>query len=66
MIEDKLAEHDLLARAEVNVVKRGACLDLSPFEVEFVSVNHSIPEPNMLIIKTSEGTVIHSEARDRS
>ena len=60
LIEDKLAEHDLLARAEVNVVKRGMTLDLSPFEVQFISVNHSIPEPNMLAIRTDEGTIIHS------
>lgn len=60
LIEDKLAEQDLLARAEVNVVKRGTTLDLSPFEVQFISVNHSIPEPNMLAIHTKEGTIVHS------
>lgn len=60
LIEDKLAEQELLARAEVNVVKRGTTLDLSPFEVQFISVNHSIPEPNMLAIHTTEGTVVHS------
>ena len=60
LIEDKLAEQDLLARAEVNVVKRGMTLDLEPFEVQFISANHSIPEPNMLAIHTDEGTVIHS------
>ncbi len=60
LIEDKLAEMELLARAEVNRVQRGSTLDLSPFTVEFVSINHSIPEPNMLAITTDEGTVVHS------
>ena len=60
LIEDKLAEQELLARAQVNVVKRGITLDLSPFEVQFISVNHSIPEPNMLAIRTDEGTIVHS------
>ena len=60
LIEDKLMEMDLARRAEVNVVEKGSTLDLSPFTVKFISINHSIPEPNMLAISTKEGTVLHS------
>lgn len=60
LIEDKLMEFDLLRRAEVVVVQKNSSIDLSPFEVEFISINHSIPEPNMLAIRTKEGTVVHS------
>ena len=60
LIEDKLMEFDLLRRAEIVVVDKGSTIDLSPFEVEFISINHSIPEPNMLAIRTSEGIVVHS------
>ncbi len=60
LIEDKLMEFDLMRRAEVVVVERGSTIDLSPFEVEFISIDHSIPEPNMLAIHTPEGTVVHS------
>ena len=34
----------------------GATLDLNPFEVETFHVTHSIPEAQMLIIKTGAGT----------
>lgn len=60
LIEDKLIEFDLMRRAEVVVVERGSTIDLSPFEVEFISIDHSIPEPNMLAIHTPEWTVVHS------
>lgn len=60
LIEDKMMEMDLARRAEVNVVEKGSTLDLSPFTVKFISINHSIPEPNMLAISTKEGTVLHS------
>lgn len=60
LVEDKLMEFDLLRRAQIVVVEKGSTIDLSPFEVEFISINHSIPEPNMLAITTKEGTVVHS------
>lgn len=60
LIEGKLEEANLLKRAELNVVEQGALLELDPFEVEFIPVNHSIPEPSMLAIRTKEGTVIHT------
>lgn len=38
----------------------GATLDLSPFEVETFHVSHSVPEAQMLIIKTPAGKVLHT------
>ncbi len=60
LLEDKLNEVGLLGRADVQVVEKGALLDLDPFEVEFISMNHSLPEPNALAIRTKEGLVIHT------
>jgi ribonuclease J len=42
------------------VVPLGARFTLGPFDIEFVSVSHSIPESNALIIRTSLGTVLHT------
>src|SRR6476646_7565706 len=39
---------------------RGAPFDIGPFNVEFISVAHSIPESNALAIRTSAGTVLHT------
>jgi ribonuclease J len=44
----------------VNVVPLGGRLKLGPFDVEFVSVAHSIPESNALIIRTPLGAVLHT------
>lgn len=60
LIEDKLEQAGLLGRAEVIRVEQGSAIDLNPFEVEFVSMNHSIPEPNALAIRTKEGLVVHT------
>jgi len=35
-------------------------LDIGPFDVEFITMAHSIPEPNGLVIRTSVGTVFHT------
>ncbi len=34
--------------------------DLGPFDLEMVTLTHSIPEPNGLAIKTPLGTILHT------
>ncbi len=47
---------------EINVstVKQGGRLKLDPFDVEFISMAHSIPESCALAIRTPHGTVLHT------
>jgi ribonuclease J len=44
----------------VTIVPLGGRISLPPFEIELVSVAHSIPESNALIIRTKLGTVLHT------
>jgi ribonuclease J len=44
----------------VQVIPLGSRLTLGVFDVEFVSMSHSIPESNGLIIRTGLGTVFHT------
>lgn len=44
----------------VKVVPLGGRIDIGPFNVEFISVAHSIPESNALAIRTEVGTVLHT------
>jgi len=60
LIEGKLAEAELSGRAKLHVVPLHGRLKLGPFDVEYVSVAHSIPEPNALAITTPLGTVVHT------
>ena len=45
----------------INVVPLGARFSLGPFDIELVSVAHSIPESNALIVRTPLGTVLHGD-----
>ncbi len=60
LIENKLSEEGLLGRVEICQIPQGGLIDLSPFSVEFISMTHSIPEPNALAIRTEGGLVVHT------
>lgn len=59
LIEGKLKEHKLLSDAKLNTVKPGEVVRFGNFEVEFIHVNHSIPDAVGFAIKTPVGTVVH-------
>jgi ribonuclease J len=44
----------------VTIVQRGSRFKVGPFDVELVSMAHSIPESNALIIRTPCGAVLHT------
>ncbi len=44
----------------IKIVQQGARVSLGPFNVEFISVAHSIPESCALAIRTPAGLVVHS------
>ncbi|HBU34524.1 MAG TPA: MBL fold metallo-hydrolase, partial [Hyphomonas sp.] len=41
-------------------VALGGTVQAGPFEVTYVTLTHSIPEPNALAIKTPLGTILHT------
>ena len=60
MLESRLDEAGILGRADVETVNAGDVLDLHPFEVELLPVNHSVPEAVSLLIRTKYGSVFHT------
>ena len=44
----------------VKIIPVGGRFTLGPFDIEFVTMAHSIPESNALIIRTSGGTILHT------
>jgi len=52
LIREKLREHGLLERAHLHEVKPRYPFELSPFQVEFIQVCHSIPDGVGLAIRT--------------
>ena len=60
LLRVKLAEAGLLAEAKITEIPLNGHLELGAFAIEFVTMTHSIPEPNGLAISTPFGTVLHT------
>ncbi len=60
LIEGKLKEHGLLGRAKLNVIKPGDSVKLGCFSVEFIHVNHSIPDAMAVAVTTPVGVIIQT------
>ncbi|BDZ50157.1 hypothetical protein GCM10025867_23980 [Frondihabitans sucicola] len=58
LVEAKLKEHRIQPYSLA--VKEGRIEKLGPFELEFVAVNHSIPDALAVAIRTSAGLVLHT------
>ncbi len=60
LVHDKLEEAGLDGEVKLKIVPLSGALKLGPFSLEFISITHSIPEPNAIAIRTALGTVVHS------
>ncbi len=60
LLEAKRQSEPGAPEIDVRVVPVGGRIALGAFDVEFVSVAHSIPESNGLIIRTALGTILHT------
>jgi ribonuclease J len=58
LVEAKLKEHRITPYSLT--VKEGQTEKLGPFELEFIAVNHSIPDALAVAIKTKAGVVLHT------
>lgn len=59
LLENKLKEHRL-GKVDLNVVKAGDIVKLGKMEVEWINVNHSIPDACAIAVKTPLGYIYHS------
>lgn len=57
-IEAKLKEHRI--QPYTHTVKEGQVEQLGPFALEFIAVNHSIPDALAIVVQTAAGTVLHT------
>ena len=56
----KLGEAGLLDQVPLHEVLPGSLLELGGFQLEWVTLTHSIPEPNALVIRAAGRTVFHT------
>ncbi len=60
LIEGKLKEHHLLDSAKLNPVKPGDTVTLGCFNIEFIHVNHSIPDAVAVAITSPAGVIVQT------
>jgi ribonuclease J len=59
LLNSKLREHRL-RQTPFHTVKEGDRISFGPFDLEFVAVNHSIPDALAVAIRTGAGLVLHT------
>ena len=60
LVELKLEENNQLTNTQIFTKKAGAVFKLGCFRIEFIHVNHSIPDAVAVALTTPLGTVIHT------
>ena len=59
LLGPKLREHRV-KNTDQHIVSEGDTISFGPFELEFVAVNHSIPDALAVAIRTGAGLVLHT------
>jgi ribonuclease J len=60
LLQAKLDEAGLAERVRINIVPMSGRFAIGPFDLELVTLTHSIPEPNGIVLRTPAGTVFHT------
>ena len=60
LIKEKFKEKKIEIGNNLKIVDLNATIKLGPFTIEFITLTHSILEPNGLSIKTPVGTILHT------
>ena len=60
LLRRKLAESRIDFDIEMHEIDYNQPYEFGPFSVELLALNHSIPDPAALILRTSEGTILHT------
>jgi ribonuclease J len=60
LLRAKLTEAGLADRVKINIVPMSGRFTIGPFDLELITLTHSIPEPNAVALRTPVGTVLHT------
>lgn len=60
LVKAKLEEHNLLEKVELREIKAGGNSTIGPFFLEYLKVNHSIPDAIGIAIHTPVGIILHT------
>src|ERR671931_633740 len=60
LLREKLVESEFAQHVEITEVPMSGRFGVGPFEIELVTLTHSIPEPNAVVVRTPLGNVLHT------
>jgi len=60
LIQEKFKEKKIKVGNKLKIVELNGTVQVKPFTIEFITLTHSILEPNGLSISTPSGTVLHT------
>ncbi|MBO1073532.1 ribonuclease J [Roseomonas marmotae] len=60
VLRRKLSEANLAHQVPLHIIPLGGQVQLGPFDLTFIRVTHSVPEPQSIAIRTHYGTVLHT------
>ena len=60
LVRHKLREHDLQLSDLLHLISPGEMLKIGPFELEFISVTHSVADGVGIAVRTPQGLIVHT------
>jgi ribonuclease J len=60
LLRAKLVEAGIADKVRINVVPMSGRFAVGPFDLELITLTHSIPEPNAVALRTPVGTILHT------
>ena len=60
VLRKKLEEAGLLGEVPITVITMSERFDIAPFDLQLITLTHSIPEPNAVVLRTPLGAVLHT------
>lgn len=60
VLQRKLRETNFAEQVEIHIIDINRPLEIDPFQIEFISLTHSIPETHALLIETAAGSIFHT------
>ena len=60
LIREKLKEYHLDGKVNIIVVDKNKYYKIGKFEVKWLTIHHSIPDSNIIVMKTPLGNIVHS------
>jgi ribonuclease J len=60
LVRRKLTDVGLVGQVELIEVPLSGSVTLGPFDIEFIGLTHSIPEPSAIVLRCEAGTILHT------